>query len=73
MIRYEMRSSTGCAVICEVVGSVERNVRHVDIPPDAELWRVNLIGEVDRFGKGCLVETGSWPLLPETRAEARFA
>lgn len=69
IVRYELRTASGRETISEINrGAVAPRV--VEIPEDAEIWRVDLVELAQR---GRLLETGSWPIIPATRAEARFA
>lgn len=78
MVRYEARTARGRIVLLEIRGGspvMPDPDSEIDIDRDSELWRVNyeVFSRYGSPGKPELREVGSWPLVPATRAEARYA
>lgn len=74
MIRYEIRSerkrTTLVVFACDTLTAVYLEGRYRALSEriaPSEIWRVNL-EERD----GGIVETGSWPVIPGSRADAKF-
>lgn len=73
MVRYEVRSEAGRLPILEITPQASR------ILPvcgggelGSEIWRVHLEAATTSKGKRIWLETGSWPIVPTSRAQARF-
>jgi hypothetical protein len=75
LVRYEARSAHGSVVLLEVRSGMPDSAVEVDVDNNSELWRVNyeVLWRRGNPGKPELQEVGSWPLIPATRAEAKFS